>query len=199
MYCSSCGNHVGDNAAFCGQCGAPVNGGIDTVNHAQGVASEFTQGAPLSARTAVPTKAPPAERTTPAQVKRAVACFVASVILALIASLVDFNEPHNNMAVPGFFGMDALFIIVFWLVIYKIGKGRNWARITYLVLTVVGIMSTLLAQLPGASPPPSALDLAFDVVTTLLDLYGLWLVFTGPGSSWFARRVSRKVERPVDG
>lgn len=79
-------------------------------------------------------------------------------------------------------GLSALFI-------YKIWKGRNWARITYLVLTLIGILSlvqvvTVLSK--GVTFLPGVEALLTSVGMTL-DLVALYLVFV-PGRAWFRRR-----------
>src|SRR5688572_3939693 len=76
--------------------------------------------------------------------------------------------------------------IVAWLTI-KISAGRNWARITYLVLTILGLPAILL-QLPAtfARAPVSGLIGGLQLA---LQLYALYLIFFEPGRRWF-RRIS---------
>ena len=77
--------------------------------------------------------------------------------------------------------------IAAWLTI-KISAGRNWARITYLVLTIVGLPAILL-QLPAtfARAPVSGL---VGGVQLVLQLYALYLIFFEPGRRWFRRSSS---------
>ena len=75
------------------------------------------------------------------------------------------------------------------LLIYKIWKGRNWARITYLVLTLLAILAwfQMAAALPSGVKFVPAVETLLPLVGTTLDVVALFLLFV-PGRAWFRRR-----------
>ena len=78
----------------------------------------------------------------------------------------------------------AMFVLAAVLNMF-IYRGHNWARIVTLVLTLISL-PTYLA--PTDEPvPPSTAETVINVVVLLLEMAALYLVFTGPGASWFRR------------
>lgn len=74
----------------------------------------------------------------------------------------------------------------FAILVYKLWLGRNWARMTYLVLTILGLVVTvpdLLAELDYAP-----IQGAISAVAIAIQLVGVYLVFTFPGKTWFGGR-----------
>jgi hypothetical protein len=69
--------------------------------------------------------------------------------------------------------------------IFKISTGKNWARITYLVLFIIGMLPAVPVILGEFSrlPVVGALSLA----QVGLQLFALVLLFTKPGSGWFRK------------
>jgi hypothetical protein len=68
--------------------------------------------------------------------------------------------------------------------VFEIGKGRNWARIAYLVLTVIGLLADLLQTLqsPGYVPRNPLY-----MVGAVLNIVALSMLFRGEASAWFRR------------
>ena len=71
--------------------------------------------------------------------------------------------------------------------IYKIFERRNWARIAYLVLFLLGVLAevsgviTLFHQRSIWTP--------LDIFSSIAEIVVLILLFTGLGNSWFKRVV----------
>ena len=83
--------------------------------------------------------------------------------------------------------------VAVWLY-YKIYMGRNWARVTLLVIGVlVGLMTTSqfftekFADLTAAAPAPAKVQM---MVAPVISLIVLLLLFVSRGRHWFSR-VSR--------
>ena len=75
-------------------------------------------------------------------------------------------------------------VILFWLY-YKIFQGRNWARITWLVLTLLGLaMMPMTYKFLGAAPSILKLQMLIGFGITLVIL---WMLFFSPGKRWFRR------------
>ena len=75
------------------------------------------------------------------------------------------------------------FLLVAWLAV-KISAGRNWARITYLVLFLIGTPAFVMGELQefARAPIPGTLGL----IQFGLQVGAIVLVF-GPGRRWFRR------------
>ena len=127
----------------------------------------------------------PLER--PPQVVLAVKLAWAGIILGLSALAVSWEYYSSlgsttSMVLGQGFGV----LIALWIY-YKIYVGRNWARVLYLVLVIVGLLIFINGAARGAilAAPPIA---RFSSVLNLaLNLAVIWLVFTPPGGAWFKR------------
>jgi hypothetical protein len=76
--------------------------------------------------------------------------------------------------------------LIYVFLIVMISAGKNWARIAFLVLFLLGLVPsapTLLADFTR-SPLIGALGLG-DIV---LQIWALILVFTNPGKTWFQQK-----------
>jgi hypothetical protein len=75
-------------------------------------------------------------------------------------------------------------VIMFWLY-YKIFQGRNWARIVWLVLSLLGLaMMPFTYRLLDAAPGVIKLQMMIGFGFTLAIM---WLLFFSPGKHWFRR------------
>ena len=104
------------------------------------------------------------------------------MIVAGAEVILDWPEViHANPA--GYVAFLCLITFAFWcFLILKIGQGKNWARIVYLVLLVAGTLKT-----------PSLVS-EFDehpVLTVMavggiaIQAFAMILVFSGSGKQWF--------------
>jgi hypothetical protein len=98
---------------------------------------------------------------------------------------------RNRLELPQEQRTDSTFVI--WLVIgFKISQGRNWARITFLVLSLIGLVLFLIS-LPfyvfyvraefGRSPILPVLS----VLQGAFQVTGILLAFTPPANDWFRK------------
>jgi hypothetical protein len=106
-----------------------------------------------------------------------------TLVLALPIVLFDYgrSSPDFNSGlligfVVVFFGLGAMLNVM-------IARGYNWARIAYLVLTVLSaaILWSTWQQLIGEG----SIELVLNAVSVALELVALFLLFTRPGSLWF--------------
>jgi hypothetical protein len=145
----------------------------------------------------------------PTTVRVGVGAFIATLILGLIASLVQFSGLDDLVAetvatandpvitedvvraglvvgvVIGLLlvGLEALFIWFAW-------KGRNWARI---VLIVLGGLSAVfgLAGLGTATASTGFLD-SLSVISLLLTIVGVVALALRPSSEWYRAMTARR-------
>ncbi|CAE6822143.1 hypothetical protein R70006_06252 [Paraburkholderia domus] len=119
----------------------------------------------------------------PKSVPMAVNLFWTSLVVGIFKTLLDF--PHFRATAPATYttvvlvGSLALLTVLF----LKVSAGRNWARITVLVFFALGALPglPLLFEEFSRSPVVGVLSMA----QCCLQAYGLFLLFTKPGSNWF--------------
>lgn len=123
----------------------------------------------------------------PQAVVTAINLLWASLAVGLVKMLLDFS---NLSAVAPAAFTNFVLIFTFALIgilIFKISAERNWARITFLVMFVIGVLPTLPIVLGEFSRSPVVG--ALSVAQIGLQVYALFLLFTQPGSSWFRKVV----------
>ena len=121
----------------------------------------------------------------PQPVATAVNLLWASMAVGLVKMLMDFSS--LSAVAPAAF-TNIVLVFTFALIaflIFKISAGRNWARITFLVMSVIGMLPTLPLMLGEFSRSPVVG--ALSVAQVGLQVYALYLLFTQPGSVWFRK------------
>ncbi len=94
----------------------------------------------------------------------------------------------ESQATPAF--TNFILITVFGLMallIFYISKGKNWARVTFLVLFVIGSLPSVPIVLGEFTRSP-VLG-AFSAIQIILQLVALYFIFTKPGSDWFKKAI----------
>src|SRR5688572_28552487 len=111
----------------------------------------------------------------PQTVTLAVNLLWASIAIGLVKIPLDLTA-LAAMPNPGIiWSAVALVMVFFCLLIWKISQGRNWARITYLVFFLIGLIAavpTLMDEL-GRSPILAVLSIA----QFIMQGYAVFLVF----------------------
>ncbi len=121
----------------------------------------------------------------PQSVASAVNLLWASMAVGLVKMLMDF--PNLSAVAPAAF-TNFVLVFVFALdafLIFKISAGRNWARITFLVIFVIDMLPTLPLMLGEFSSAP--VIGALSVAQVGLQVYAMFLLFSQPGSGWFRK------------
>lgn len=115
----------------------------------------------------------------PEQVSAAVYLLYASLALGLVRSLFfpDAGAPRSQVLFKVF--VSAITFALSLIIIYKIGSGRNWARMVFAALCVLGLAATLLA-----ADPHQAYGGVF-IVQAVSHALALVLLFLKPSSAWF--------------
>jgi hypothetical protein len=123
----------------------------------------------------------------PPQVSIATLLLAASLALGVVTSIIL----RPRIALTGQAGLTQVFVqmltltIIVWLT-YKIWKGRNWARITFAVLTGVGwaFYFPILVKMFQISAVAGSIN----CLQTLLQLGALYFLFSSPGRVWFGAK-----------
>jgi hypothetical protein len=121
----------------------------------------------------------------PRSVGTAVTLLWISLVVGFAKGALDFTH-LRAMAPVGF----TVFVLVFTfavliLLVLRIGAGRNWARIAFLILFIIGTVPTLPVVRDELERAP--LVGALSILQLLLQIWALVLLFTRPGSAWFRR------------
>jgi len=83
-------------------------------------------------------------------------------------------------------GVGVVFFGLYLLLVRKISERRNWARIVYLVLVLIGLPFVILSDI--AELKGSLLSGSVNVILLILQLAGTALLFTSSSNRWFRSR-----------
>jgi hypothetical protein len=128
-------------------------------------------------------------QTAPTRVRNAVSLLWLSLITSLVVLMFDSSATMKSVPPAMLYTIVAITTFIMVLLIYKIGQGRNWARITLLVLFLFGLISyvSALTDLFDRSVVGGALSSA----QTIMQMVALYFVFSKPGSLWFSKGESQ--------
>ncbi len=107
-------------------------------------------------------------------------------MLGLIKGMLTSFKTSSHSS-PVFIAI--VLIVVFGLVsllVFKISAGRNWARIAFTVLYLLGIPACV-GLFVNKQIMQSPIDSIVMLIQTALQGYAMYLVFTKPGNSWFQK------------
>ncbi|HET9473061.1 MAG TPA: hypothetical protein VFO82_04160 [Steroidobacteraceae bacterium] len=125
---------------------------------------------------------------------------VPSVFLPLSPPSVEDDSDSFMLAMQtGAMVATVLMIAVLALLTWFAWKGRNWARITHLVLVIIGMLSYGLVLLAGfwleAGQESFSEEWYLNVLyllQTVLNVAGVWLLFTRSANAWYrAMKIAR--------
>ncbi len=178
MYCTMCGKEIAEGSRFCPGCGAQLGGQPRPTSPPQQVTP-----------TRIPPQGSPPDRMysscqplpRPDKVGLAVLLLYVTLGIGLLRSLMEAPQQEAPLGLTIFTTLLVLGITGFF--IFMIGKGKNWARITLLVLFIVGIPFSVpfLLNSLAANPISGLLGIAQTVVQAV----ALFFLFLKPSSDWF--------------
>lgn len=135
---------------------------------------------------------PPSER--PAGVRLAIMLILFTLMLGVGRSFMEWSQVRAQIASTPHVStqmMETVMLIVLVVVLglmlwltYMIARGRNWARITFLVLFLVGLPWSVPALLRSFSAYPFSATLGLAQI--LLQAVALILLFGADARRWFA-------------
>ena len=125
------------------------------------------------------------KKSQPDKVSTALTLLWITIAIGVIRSIMEFSNTSELTSFGLGFG---IFIAVFAFVIvasfiYMIGRGKNWARITFLVFFIIGIplAGRSLFQSLLRNPVSGILG----IVEIILEIIALVFLFQKPSSDWF--------------
>lgn len=109
-----------------------------------------------------------------------------SAIDALVNALIFYTQSGLTWTV-----VDVVIVILLsWFFLRRIARGKNWARVTYLVMRTLSIGAMFNASETWWHISP--LYVAVDWIALFITFYGAYLLFTYPSDRWF-EAMSAKV------
>lgn len=130
----------------------------------------------------------PLVSTKPREVSWAVSLQVAALALGALATALDWNHLKSLGQIPTLVVLQVTVMLLLGYVIWKISVGKNWARITCLVLFLFGLPSFVINA--RADFARSAVLGAVIVLEALMEGTALWLLFIAPAKYWFDKLPS---------
>jgi len=123
------------------------------------------------------------QTSRPENVGSAVKLLYMTLGISILTGIMEASN-FSQMGSPAFLMFITFFVLgSMWFFIYMIGKGCNWARITYLVLSIVGIPFYILAELQNLAANP--ISRLLGIGSTVCSIIALVLLFQKPSSDWF--------------
>ena len=130
----------------------------------------------------------------PESVSTAVNLLWAALVVGVVKALMDVSNIRN---ISGMVPAELIIIIVvfslalFFFLLLKISAGKNWARITFLIMFIGGVLPTV--PIVSAEFSRSAVVGALSMVQIGIQIYVALLLFTRPGSNWFRKSEAASV------
>ena len=119
----------------------------------------------------------------PPEISRVTALLWASLVVELIKLPVDWSYRRTLASAASIvFHVGLTFAIVAFL-IWKTGQGKNWARVTLLVLFAIGLLPFL--WIVHSEFGRSSVLGVISIAQIALQASALFLIFTDPGKAFF--------------
>jgi hypothetical protein len=119
----------------------------------------------------------------PKKVQNAVTILYVTLIIGIVRAVL---EASANAEMAGVGHLMFVTLVVFAVTVFliaKIGRGRNWARITFLILFLLGLLPSILPLIRSftISPISGVLGLA----QVVLQIVAMVFLFQQESSAWF--------------
>lgn len=125
----------------------------------------------------------------PIQVTRAVRLLWISLGLGLFGSIAVILGPLPEPTYMSRWLLSAVVVLTFSVMAAltrSIAHRRNWARVTLLIFTLIGLVSSVLSRSSPAERP--WYSIAVEGATTCMSVLALFWLFSGEGANWYRRK-----------
>jgi nicotinamide riboside transporter PnuC len=120
----------------------------------------------------------------PRQVVHATLSFWVSILISITLIYLESEQapedPVETVFVTTFLG---LILVLMAVANVAMWRGRNWARIVFLILSVLSVVIFVLEL--RETLKSTVVEIVLTVASTALDVMVSYLLFTKPGSLWF--------------
>lgn len=128
----------------------------------------------------------PTAGTRPGEVTLAVRLIWISITIGLVISGIRVAPLVSGVSLVSVLLFALVFFGIYLFLVSKIAAGRNWARIVFLVLLVIGLpfaVPTYLAELRT-----SVVFGSISILIAVLQVVATYLLFTRNSNRWFKTR-----------
>ena len=127
-------------------------------------------------------------RRMPEKVTTAVNLLWVSLALGIVRGFLEFSNTVKSLSEQGISEIGYIIMIIVALAIFgffiiMIGKGKNWARITYLVIFLVGVIFSVFSIFDAFSI--SFISGILSIAQIVLPIISLVFLFDKSSSKWF--------------
>lgn len=134
--------------------------------------------------------------TRPNSTNNAIKLMYLSLILGIIFGVIAIATGHDMKHLPqkmsatqfmlvAIVTLGVIALIKYWF-IRMVGSGRNWARILYLILVILGLLA--MASHTHTLINQGTLSLISSIITVVIDLCAIFLLFTSESNAWFSKK-----------
>ena len=131
------------------------------------------------------TEATDEQSIRPAIVSNAVKLLYATLGIGVVRAVLEFPTLVQQTSVIFVLFIWAVVFGVIWFLIHKIGSRRNWARITFLVLFIVGVPFSVLPLLQSLSA--ASVSGLIGILQMVGQVVALVMLFQGTSNAWFRK------------
>jgi len=172
--------------ALCAVIGGAIGPAIERRMHSPGWTLDFENRLPRNSWLNHLRKKPPSQ---PDHVTNGIRILWASVVLGALRVVVAPIDAGSEVQ-PGFgVVVGGGTIVVIGTMVWLISTGRNWARILFLILFILGLPAMVWAVVAGESILPRPWEVGFSFLQGALQLAGLLFLFTTASNVWFKQRM----------
>lgn len=131
-----------------------------------------------------------AKQERPIEVQQGVAALWIAIAISTVDALVNALIFHTQLGLTWTVVEVAIVILLSWFFLRRIARGKNWARVTYLIMKTLSIGSVF--NMSETWWYASPLYVVFGWTALFVTFYGAYLLFTYPSDRWF-EAMSAKV------
>jgi len=132
------------------------------------------------------------EMQRPREIMLVIQVAVIGYLLGIIVMVISWDYYAKLQSITSAILGQVVSIAIFCWIYYKIYQGRNWARITLLVFTIIGLLGLIISFSTVAVTLPTLPKVQMVVGFALSGLQ-LWWLFVSPGKHWFRRNRNEPV------
>jgi hypothetical protein len=131
------------------------------------------------------TEATVEQSSRPAIISNVVKLLYATLGIGVLRAVLEFQTLVQQTSVIFILFIWAVVFGVMWFLIHKIGSRRNWARITFLILFIVGLPFSVLPLLQSLSATP--VSGLIGILQVVGQIVALVMLFQGTSNAWFRK------------
>jgi hypothetical protein len=123
--------------------------------------------------------------TKPREVKWAISLMLAALAIGPITTAMDWSYLKSLGPIQRLVLNQVFTLLLLSYFIWKVSQGRNWARVTLLVLFLLGLPFYFFYV--RAEFGRSAISAVLSILQTVIQGTGLLLTFVAPAKDWFKK------------